>query len=466
MADRVNPTVFSDEHSLSYQPNPRKRLPDNVIIWRILMSNVVVVGTQWGDEGKGKIVDLLAARADLVVRFQGGNNAGHTLVVGEKKTVCHLIPSGILHEDKKCMIGNGVVVDPGVLLDEMKTLAGQGISITPERFFLSEKAHLIMPYHKAVDMARESAKGKDKIGTTGRGIGPCYEDKAGRRGIRVLDLLDTASLEKKLRENLDEKNFLLTRFFHTEGLEFKPIFDSFIDMAQRLRPYIADVSMAVDKATRRGKKILFEGAQGTHLDIDHGTYPFVTSSNPVAGAVCPGVGVGPDKLHHVLGIVKAYTTRVGSGPFPTELLDSTGEYLQNKGSEFGATTGRKRRCGWLDLVMLKDSIRYNGLTSLSVTKLDVLSGLDTIKVCVAYRCDGEIIDYMPASLERLARCEPVYEELTGWQEDISGAGELAELPVPARDYLEYLEEKTEVPLSIVSVGPKREETIEMMDPFL
>jgi adenylosuccinate synthase len=429
------------------------------------MSNVVVVGTQWGDEGKGKIVDLLASRADLVVRFQGGNNAGHTLVVGGEKTICHLIPSGILHEGKKCMIGNGVVVDPEVLLQEMDMLDAKGIKIIPERLCLSGKAHLIMPYHKAVDMARETAKGKDKIGTTGRGIGPCYEDKAGRRGIRVLDLLDAKALEAKIRENLEEKNFLLTCFLKAPALEFQPIFDSYTAMAERLRPFICDVSIMVDKATRDGKKILFEGAQGTHLDIDHGTYPFVTSSNPVAGSACAGVGVGPDKLHHILGIVKAYTTRVGSGPFPTELNDDIGEHLQNKGSEFGATTGRRRRCGWIDLVMMKDSIRYNGLTSLSITKLDVLSGLDTIKACVAYECDGERIDYMPGSLEKLARCVPVYEEMPGWKEDISAAKDLNELPGPAKTYLKYIEEKTGVPMSMISVGPKRDETIEVMDIF-
>jgi len=429
------------------------------------MSNVVVIGTQWGDEGKGKIVDLLASRADLIVRYQGGNNAGHTLVVGGKKTICHLIPSGILHRDKKCMIGNGVVVDPEVLLQEMDTLTKEGIIIVPERFYLSEKAHLIMPYHKAVDVAREAAKGKDKIGTTGRGIGPCYEDKAGRRGIRVLDLLDSKALEDKIRENMEEKNFLLTRFLDAQPLEFQPIFNAYIQMAERLRPFIADVSIGVDRATREGKKILFEGAQGTHLDIDHGTYPFVTSSNPIAGAVCAGVGVGPDKLHHILGIVKAYTTRVGSGPFPTELSDETGAYIQQKGAEFGATTGRKRRCGWIDLVMLKDSIRYNGLTSLSITKLDVLSGLKTIKACVAYDLDGIRIDYMPASLERLARCVPVYDEMPGWEDDISGAQDMNRLPSAARDYLRFIEEKTGVPMSIVSVGPKREETIELMELF-
>lgn len=436
-----------------------------IFIWRISMSNVVVIGTQWGDEGKGKVVDLLASRADLVVRYQGGNNAGHTLVVGGRQTICHLIPSGILHEGKKCMIGNGVVIDPEVLLGEMETIAGQGISITPERLFLSPKAHLIMPYHKAVDIAREAAKGKDKIGTTGRGIGPCYEDKAGRRGIRVLDLLDHATLGKKIRENLEEKNFLLTRFFNANGLEFQPIFDDCLRMAERLRPFIADVSVEVDAATRKGKKILFEGAQGTHLDIDHGTYPFVTSSNPIAGAVCAGVGIGPDKLHHVLGIVKAYTTRVGSGPFTTELMDETGDYIQQKGAEFGATTGRKRRCGWIDLVMLKDSIRYNGLTSLSITKLDVLSGLETIKVCISYELNGKRIDYMPAGLESLSECRPVYDEMPGWKEDISGAREIGQLPRAAQNYLKYIEEKTRVPMSIVSVGPKREETIELMNPF-
>ena len=429
------------------------------------MSNVVVIGTQWGDEGKGKIVDLLASRADLVVRYQGGNNAGHTLVVGGKKTICHLIPSGILHRDKKCMIGNGVVVDPEVLLQEIDTLTKEGISITPERFSLSEKAHLIMPYHKAVDVAREAAKGKDKIGTTGRGIGPCYEDKTGRRGIRVLDLLDAKALEIKIKENLEEKNFLLTRFLNSQALEFQPIFDAYMQMAERLRPFISDVSIGVDTATRDGKKILFEGAQGTHLDIDHGTYPFVTSSNPIAGSVCAGVGVGPDKLHHILGIVKAYTTRVGAGPFPTELTDETGAYIQQKGGEFGATTGRKRRCGWIDLVMLKDSIRYNGLTSLCITKLDVLSGLPTIRACVAYELDGKMIDHMPASLERLARCVPVYEEMPGWKDDISSAQNMNQLPAAARDFLNYIENKTGVPMSIVSVGPKREETIELMDPF-
>ena len=371
------------------------------------MSNVVVVGTQWGDEGKGKIVDLLASRADLVVRFQGGNNAGHTLVVNGEQTICHLIPSGILHDGKKCLIGNGVVVDPEVLLEEMNTLEGKGVSITPERLTLSERCHLIMPYHRALDLARERAKGKNKIGTTGRGIGPCYEDKVGRRGIRAIDLLEPETLDQKIRANVDEKNFLLSDYFHVDTLNFEPILDACLSMAEKLRPFINDVSQEIDRAYRSGQRILFEGAQGTHLDIDHGTYPFVTSSNPLAGSVCTGTGIGPSKLHHIIGIVKAYTTRVGAGPFPTELLDETGRYLQEKGSEFGATTGRKRRCGWLDLVMLKDSVRLNGLSSLSITKLDVLTGLEKIKICVGYELQGKRVDSMPSSSNRLALCKLV-----------------------------------------------------------
>lgn len=429
------------------------------------MSNVVVVGTQWGDEGKGKVVDLLTANADLVVRYQGGNNAGHTLVVNGEQTICHLIPSGILHKGKKCLIGNGVVVDPEVLLEEMEELKQKGLDVAPERLSLSEKAHLIMPYHQAVDLAREAAKGKDKIGTTGRGIGPCYEDKAGRTGVRAVDLLEPESLEEKIKNSLKEKNFLLAQFLNADPLEFQPIYDHYLSMAEVLRPYITDVSVAIDQAIRAGKRILFEGAQGTHLDIDHGTYPFVTSSNPVSGGVCAGAGVGPNKLHHINGIVKAYTTRVGAGPFPTELLDETGDYIQGKGAEFGATTGRRRRCGWLDLVMVRDSARLNGLDSLSITKLDVLSGLDTLKICTAYEVDGERIDSRPASLNKLARCQPVYEELPGWKEDITSARKLDELPQITRDYLSRIEEITEVPLSIVSIGPMREQTIVLKEPF-
>ncbi len=429
------------------------------------MSNVVVVGAQWGDEGKGKVVDLLASRADMVVRFQGGNNAGHTLVVNGVKTICHLIPSGILHKEKKCLIGNGVVIDPEVLLDEIKMLTSKGIEVSPENLSISQKAHLIMPYHKAIDIASETAKGDDKIGTTGRGIGPCYEDKAGRRGVRAIDLLDPEILADKIRANLKEKNFLLTRFYGAPALEFEPIYSKYMEMAKIIKPYIANVSILVDKVADKNGKILFEGAQGTHLDIDHGTYPFVTSSNPVSGAACAGVGIGPDKLHHILGIVKAYTTRVGSGPFTTELKDETGNYLQERGAEFGATTGRRRRCGWLDLVMMKDSIRYNGFTSIGMTKLDVLTGLDTIKACVAYELDGKRIDYMPASIKELARCTPVYEEFKGWKGDISNARAVDELPAEAKRYLRRLEEIMKVPFSIISVGPMRDQTIEVCDPF-
>jgi adenylosuccinate synthase len=429
------------------------------------MSNLVIVGTQWGDEGKGKVVDLLASRADLVVRFQGGNNAGHTLVVNGEQTICHLIPSGILHKEKKCLIGNGVVVDPGVLLEEIETLTSKGVSITPATLALSEKAHLIMPYHTALDLAREAAKGADKIGTTGRGIGPCYEDKAGRRGIRAVDLFEPEILKEKIKSNLKEKNFILSDYFGAEPLEFQPIYDQYMRMAETLKPFISNISLEIDTAVKKGDKILFEGAQGTHLDIDHGTYPFVTSSNPVSGSVCAGAGVGPEKLHHINGIVKAYTTRVGSGPFPTELLDEIGVYIQEKGAEFGATTGRRRRCGWLDLVMLKDSIRYNGLTSLSITKLDVLTGLDEIKICVAYELNGKKIEYMPASLENLAQCTPVYETIPGWKEDISSARQMDHLPGEAKEYLKKIEQITGVPLSIVSVGPMRDQTIELKDMF-
>jgi len=429
------------------------------------MPNVVIVGTQWGDEGKGKVVDLITDRADLVVRFQGGNNAGHTLVVNGEQTICHLIPSGILHEGKKCLIGNGLVVDPEVLLEEMTKLKGKGISISPERLSLSEKAHLIMPYHKALDNAREAAKGKDKIGTTGRGIGPCYEDKVGRTGIRAIDLLEPEILEEKIRSNLKEKNFILTKFLDAEPLEFQPIFDQYLSMAEDLKHYITDVSLEIDQALKSGKNILFEGAQGTHLDIDHGTYPFVTSSNPVSGTVCAGAGVGPDKLHHILGIVKAYTTRVGAGPFPTELLDETGDYIQEKGAEFGATTGRRRRCGWLDLVMIRDSIRLNGLTSISITKLDVLTGLERLKICVGYDFQGKRIDYRPTSLTRLAQCKPIYVDLPGWKDDISSAKQMDQLPQETRDYLEMINQITKVPFSYISVGPNRDQTIELMNPF-
>ncbi|MBW2093820.1 MAG: adenylosuccinate synthase [Deltaproteobacteria bacterium] len=429
------------------------------------MPNTVVVGTQWGDEGKGKIVDLLTAEADLVVRFQGGNNAGHTLVVEGNKFIFHLIPSGILYEGKKCLIGNGLVVDPGVLLKEMENLEQAGIHVGPERLALSEKAHIIMPYHKALDLAREAAKGKEKIGTTGRGIGPCYEDKAARVGIRAIDLTEPDTLEKKINACLKEKNFYLERFLESEALDSEGVLREALTFGEKLSPFLTDVSLELEEALKQHKNILFEGAQGTHLDIDHGTYPFVTSSNPVAGAACAGAGIGPGQLHHIVGVVKAYTTRVGAGPFVTELTDKTGDFIQERGKEFGSTTGRRRRCGWLDLVVLRDSARFNGLNSLAITKLDVLTGLETVRVCIAYAWEGQMLQSRPASLTRFAKCTPVYKALPGWQEDISGARRLEDLPAQARAYLDLIQEETNIPLSIVSVGPAREETIMIQNPF-
>ena len=429
------------------------------------MSNTVVVGTQWGDEGKGKVVDLLTAKADLVVRYQGGANAGHTLVVEGKQFIFHIIPSGILYEDKKCLVGNGVVVDPGVLWEEIESLRKAGIEITPQRLSISEKAHMIMPYHKAIDVAREAAKGKGKLGTTGRGIGPCYEDKVARTGVRAVDLTEPDTLEEKIRANLREKNHYLTRYLNAQPLDPQAVLEEYLAMSEKLKGYVADISVDLDRVLKADGNILFEGAQGTHLDVDHGTYPFVTSSNPVAGSACAGAGIGPTQVHHVVGIVKAYTTRVGAGPFITELEDDIGDYIQSKGKEFGATTGRRRRCGWLDLVVVGDSVRLNGLSSLAITKLDILTGLDTLKVCVAYDLEGQTIHRRPASLKRLAKCRPVYQEMPGWQEDISHARRLEDLPTQARAYLDTIVQGTSVPLSIVSVGPGREETIMIEAPF-
>jgi len=428
------------------------------------VANIVVVGTQWGDEGKGKVVDLLADRAQVVVRFQGGNNAGHTMVVEGRTFISHLIPSGIL-QNKACYIGNGVVVDPEVLLDEMESLRKMGVSVTPENLGISERAHLIMPFHKALDIARETARGAGKIGTTGRGIGPCYEDKAGRRGLRFVDLMDFETFSRQARQVCEEKNFVLTGYFQAPAVDADAMIRSFSDFAERLAPHVTDVSSALDRATAEGKTILFEGAQGTHLDIDHGTYPFVTSSNTVAGNVCAGCGVGPGSVHGVLGIVKAYTTRVGKGPFPTELHDEVGDRIQERGAEFGATTGRRRRCGWLDLVLLSASKRLNGLTGLAVTKLDVLTGLPEVKICTAYRLNGKEIQRFPANLTDLAACEPVYETWPGWEGDLSGVREFDRLPENARNYLRRLEELAGAPLKIVSVGPGRDETIVLENPL-
>ncbi len=429
------------------------------------MPNVVVVGTQWGDEGKGKIVDLLTERAQLVARYQGGNNAGHTLVVGGEKFIFHLIPSGILHSDTLCLIGNGVVLDPEVFLMEVDRLKGRGIKIGPENLRISERTQVIMPYHRRIDVAREEKKGAGKIGTTGRGIGPCYEDKVARRGIRVADLVDAELLQTKLAELLPEKNFYLEKFLHNKPFTPEEILASYLEMGQRLKPLVANVSVILQEAARNGKNILFEGAQGTHLDIDHGTYPFVTSSNPVAGGAATGTGVGPGQLHRVLGIVKAYTTRVGGGPFPTECLDKVGDHLVECGVEFGSTTGRRRRCGWLDAVVLKDAARLNGLTGLAITKLDVLSTLNPVKICVAYEVDGSRRDTIPATIKDLERCRPVFEDLPGWTEDIRRVRTYADLPANTRRYLERVEELVGVPIQIISVGPDREETIVVQNPF-
>lgn len=429
------------------------------------MTNTVVVGTQWGDEGKGKIVDLLTAKADLVVRYQGGNNAGHTLVVEGKQFILHLIPSGILYEDKKCLIGNGVVVDPQVLLEEVESLQNAGLQVNPETLSLSDKAHIIMPYHKAVDLAREASKGKAKLGTTGRGIGPCYEDKVARCGVRAVDLTETDTLEGKIRSNLKEKNFYLKQFLGAEPLDPEPILDAYQQMAEKLAPFITDVSLQMHQALRENKQILFEGAQGTHLDVDHGTYPFVTSSNPVAGSACAGTGIGPGQLHHVVGIVKAYTTRVGAGPFLTELHETVGECLRKGGKEFGSTTGRPRRCGWLDLVVVRDAARLNGLDSLAITKLDVLSEFDELKIAVGYRLDGHDIDYRPASLNKLARCTPIYRTMPGWEGEIADVRTWEDLPSAAQKYLEIIRKVTGIPISLVSVGPEREATIVIKDPL-
>ncbi|MFP4032537.1 MAG: adenylosuccinate synthase [Desulfococcaceae bacterium] len=429
------------------------------------MANIVIVGTQWGDEGKGKIVDLLAAQADVVARFQGGNNAGHTMVVDGEQFISHLVPSGILQK-KTCVIGNGMVVDPLVLLEEIDYLTSKGVEITPENLRISDRAQLIMPYHKAIDLAREAHKGKEKIGTTGRGIGPAYEDKVTRRGVRFVDLLEPVAFERKVRTILTEKNFYLERFFAADPLDADEVIRQCRAAAERLAPHVCNVSVVLYETCRAGGQILFEGAQGTHLDIDHGTYPYVTSSNTVSGNACAGTGVGPGVITDVLGIAKAYSTRVGEGPFPSELFDKIGDRIQRKGAEFGATTGRKRRCGWLDAVMLCNAARLNGLTGVVLTKLDVLGGLDEINICTAYKHKGETITEFPTSLAVLAECEPVYEAMPGWKGDISGIRKFETLPTEAKDYLTRIEELAETPIHIISVGPGRNQTITLKNPFL
>ncbi len=430
------------------------------------MASVVVVGTQWGDEGKGKIVDLLTGYADCVVRFQGGNNAGHTLVVDGKKFVFHLIPSGILYENKKCFIGNGVVLDPKVLIEELDGLAANGMPISPERLTISEHTHIIMPYHRMLDGASESAKKEGaKIGTTGRGIGPAYGDKVLRCGIRAADLLDESLFRDMLAENVAEKNFLLEKKYNAAPIDFEEILREYSAYAERLAPYIGNVAVELEEARKAGKNILFEGAQGTQLDIDHGTYPFVTSSNTTAGNACTGSGFGPAHIDEVIGIVKAYTTRVGEGPFPSELFDETGETIQKKGGEFGATTGRKRRCGWLDTVVVREAVRLNGITGMAITKLDVLSGLDTLKIADSYEVNGRRTAVMPPTIHQIQAAQPVYEEVPGWQEDIGAVRSIDDLPQTARDYVKRMEDLTGTPAMLVSVGPDRAQTLLLRNPF-
>ncbi len=429
------------------------------------MANVVVIGAQWGDEGKGKIVDLLAQQSDVVVRFQGGNNAGHTLVVNGEKTILHVIPSGALHRDKVCVIGNGVVLDAEVLLHELRELREQGHLRDASQLRISEQAHLIMPYHRAIDLARERMRGAGKIGTTGRGIGPTYEDKAARVGIRVIDLMEEDTFRAKLEHNIAEKNGYLKAILKEQALDFEEIHHTYGGYREQLAPYVADTGVLLEEMFRDGKNVLFEGAQGTLLDVDHGTYPYVTSSNTVIGGVCSGAGVGPRHIHEVIGISKAYTTRVGSGPFPTELTGPEGDKLRQDGDEYGATTGRPRRCGWFDVVAVRHAARLNGLTGIALTKLDVLTGLPTIRVCTAYRWGRKLLHHFPASLKVMESVEPVWEEFEGWQEPVSGARSVADLPLNARRYMERLEELVDTEIVIASVGPDRDQTILIKNPF-
>ncbi|MDD4649606.1 MAG: adenylosuccinate synthase [Desulfoplanes sp.] len=424
------------------------------------MSNTVVMGAQWGDEGKGKIVDLLTREADLIVRFQGGNNAGHTLVVGDTKCILHLIPSGILHEEKQCFIGNGVVLDPEVFCQEIDDFLAHGRVIGPEHLVVSKKAHVIMPYHKLLDAAREAIKsGKDKIGTTGRGIGPCYEDKAARIGVRAGDLTNKELVRTKIIKALQEKNVLFEKLYGLPPLDPEEVLEQIWPFAQRTAAYLGDVSAAIQDGVKAGKSVLFEGAQGTHLDIDHGTYPFVTSSNTVASNAAAGSGCSCAMLDRIVAVVKAYTTRVGSGPFPVELDDVTGTFLQNNGSEYGATTGRPRRCGWLDVVILRESVRLNGPTGIALTKLDVLDGLEELKICTAYIYRDQQVLYPPQEENSLAEVTPVYEILPGWKENISVCRTWEDLPEAAKTYVLRIEALLGVPVSLVSVGPDRDQTI-------
>jgi len=416
-----------------------------------------VIGAQWGDEGKGKVTDFLAEKADMVVRYMGGNNAGHTVVVDDHEYKMHLIPSGILYPDKMCIIGSGVVIDPAVLLRELDSLEKRGISAANLR--ISQRAHVIFPYHQKLDQMEEERKGNNKIGTTCRGIGPAYTDKSARVGIRVIDLLDREEFSALLKANINSKNQIITEVYEGASLHYGEILDNFSGYAEALRKYVCDTSILVNDAVQQRKNIVFEGAQGTLLDLDHGTYPFVTSSHPTAGAACLGAGIGPTRIDRVIGVAKAYTTRVGEGPFPTELNDDTGAFIRKQGGEYGTTTGRPRRCGWFDGVVGRYAVRINGLDYLAITKLDVLSGMERLRICAGYNYRGEIITEFPASLKVLNECVPVYEDFPGWREDITGARKLADLPVQARRYLDRISEISGAPIALVGVGSRRAQTI-------
>ena len=426
--------------------------------------NVVVLGSQWGDEGKGKIVDLLTDRAAAVVRFQGGHNAGHTLVIGDKKTVLHLIPSGVLRDNVQCLIGNGVVLAPDALFEEIAMLEKGGVPAS-NRLKISEACPMILPYHIALDRAREVARGSKAIGTTGRGIGPAYEDKVSRRGLRVGDLQNAAGFAEKLKIVMEYHNFSLVNYFKVEAVDYQKVLDETLAFGERMKPMIADIPALLHNLRKAGKNIMFEGAQGTLLDIDQGTYPYVTSSNTTAGGACTGSGVGPKDIDYILGITKAYTTRVGAGPFPTELFDEVGDHLGKVGHEFGATTGRKRRCGWFDGVAMRRAAQVNSLTGLCITKLDVLDGMKTLKICTRYQYQGGLVDLPPLGADAFEQCTPVYEELPGWTESTVGVRKLDKLPQNARNYLTRLAQVVDVPVDIISTGPEREETIVLKNPY-
>ncbi|MGL5512503.1 MAG: adenylosuccinate synthase [Sporomusa sp.] len=427
------------------------------------MPAIVVIGTQWGDEGKGKIVDFLAENADVVVRYQGGNNAGHTVVVNGTEFKLHLLPSGILYSGKTCVVGNGVVIDPAVMLKEIKAMQDKGIDTSGLK--VSNRAHVIMPYHRLLDEVEEESRGDRKIGTTKRGIGPCYMDKNSRSGIRIVDMMDEEEFCSKLEYNLEAKNHLLKAIYDVEGFDFEQVKQEYLEYARQLKPYVTDTAAVLHKAINNGRKVLFEGAQATLLDLDHGTYPYVTSSHPIAGGACIGAGVGPTKITKVVGVVKAYTTRVGEGPFPTELNDETGQAIRERGHEYGTTTGRPRRCGWQDACIVRYAGYVSGIDSMAITRLDILDGLETLKICTDYKYKGQLLHEFPASLKVLSEVEPVYEQLPGWSESTTNVRNYQDLPLNARRYIERLSEVTGIAIGIVSVGPGREQTIIIEDMF-